>query len=279
MTYLIVKTPSGNYVGIPASDGQATPDTPLNLTAVTYGAARIDLSWSAVTGATSYLLERSPAGANTWSTVPSANAITIAAWKDTGLTATTAYDYRVSAVGTGGTPAPSSTATATATAAGTLPTAPIEFNVLPFSASSIKMSWNKQSGSSYFVIQRSTDGANWKPLAVVTDVPYSDTGLPPSTSYFYRVFGGNVGGEIVMFDTGAGSDVAQTTMAVGAPAIPTYHGWPPDRFPPRPSRCVGIRSKRRKVSRLPPTSSSVPQGDQAGRKLPIKLQRCLPIPA
>ncbi len=197
------------------------PETP-TLDGSVYGAARIDLSWSASSGAESYTLQRRPSGVGTWSdvvTVPGTS------WKDARLTASTAYDYRVSASNSNGTSPVSATVTRTTSAAGTLSSPPIEFNAVPFSATVINLTWNIQFNNTYFVIQRSLDGSTgWQTIAVPSAPPYSDTGLTPDTDYYYRLYGGRVGGEVLHIDPNDGALGPQHTHALGAPTLSSAHG-------------------------------------------------------
>lgn len=61
-------------------------------------ATTINLTWTAVANATSYTVERSPAGAGTWTVVatPATNAAAT-----TGMTASTSYDFRIKASAVG----------------------------------------------------------------------------------------------------------------------------------------------------------------------------------
>ena len=66
---------------------------PLNVATGTVSDTEVELSWDAVTGADGYIVEWSPAGADTWTPVTSATtSATI-----TGLEAETTYDIRVAA--------------------------------------------------------------------------------------------------------------------------------------------------------------------------------------
>ena len=79
--------------------------TPTGLAATSVSESRIDLSWSTVSGATSYTLERSLDGSTGWSTVYTGST---ASYSDTGLASGTVYFYRVSATSSLGTSDPSS---------------------------------------------------------------------------------------------------------------------------------------------------------------------------
>jgi fibronectin type 3 domain-containing protein len=60
------------------------------VTATVASATEIDLSWAAVTSATSYQIQRSTDGGNTWTTLINQTTLTYA---NIGLTADTTYKY------------------------------------------------------------------------------------------------------------------------------------------------------------------------------------------
>jgi len=91
-----------NSYTLPAQVGTVTPTVA--------SSSEIDLDWADVTSATAYSVERSLTGSGGWAEVgtPATSALA-----DTGLTAATAYYYRVRALNPGGYGAYSATATAT----------------------------------------------------------------------------------------------------------------------------------------------------------------------
>ncbi len=88
------------------------PATPTGLSATAASQTQINVGWSSVSGATNYVLERSPDGTNNWVQVYSGSATS---YQNTGLTMGTTYYYRVRASNTGGSSSYSSTAAATTT--------------------------------------------------------------------------------------------------------------------------------------------------------------------
>ncbi|MDI4647387.1 fibronectin type III domain-containing protein [Cohnella hashimotonis] len=89
------------------------PSNPVSLSAVS-GDTLINLSWTAVSGATSYVLKRSPAAGGPYTTI--ATSVTGTSYNDTGLTNGTKYYYVVTAVNTSGESGNSNEASATPTA-------------------------------------------------------------------------------------------------------------------------------------------------------------------
>jgi hypothetical protein len=102
---------------------------PTGLTATTFSSSQINLSWtapsnnggSAITG---YKIERSTDSGTTWSTVVSNTGSTSTTSSDTGLSPSTAYTYRISAINSVGTSSPSTPSSATTSSATTTPQAP-----------------------------------------------------------------------------------------------------------------------------------------------------------
>ena len=116
-----------NVGGAGANSSQASampvppaPAAPTGLAATVDSASRINLAWSASSGATGYNVKRATVSGGPYTTV--ASAITPTSFTDTGLSASTTYYYVVSAVNLGGESANSSQASATTQpGAGSLP--------------------------------------------------------------------------------------------------------------------------------------------------------------
>jgi len=107
-----------------------TPPTGLSVTdleAFPTSAYEVDLVWSDnFATETSFIIQRSPAGANTWATIGTAPADTMNYLDSlSGLQATTSYDYRVLVANASGTSDPSNVSTAT-----TLAIEPMETKLL-----------------------------------------------------------------------------------------------------------------------------------------------------
>jgi len=78
------------------------------------------------------------------------------------------------------------------------------------SASQIKLSWTASSGASSYKVQRSADGSTgWAQVGTSTTTSFTDSGLIPSTTYFYRVLASNGPGN------SAPSNVASATTSAG----------------------------------------------------------------
>lgn len=104
----------GANSGVTNLDSLATPH---NLVATTKSATEIDLSWSSYNTATGYKIEReSPIGGG-FSTLAADTGTTATIYSNSGLTGSTLYNYRVSAIIPSGTTNPSSGSSATTSAA------------------------------------------------------------------------------------------------------------------------------------------------------------------
>lgn len=95
-----------NYIGASALS------TPAGFTATPVSSTQINLSWSAVTNATSYTLDRSP-DQTTWTNVYTGSGTS---YSNTALTASTLYYYRIKATASGYTDSSYATANATTSA-------------------------------------------------------------------------------------------------------------------------------------------------------------------
>src|SRR6058998_2540166 len=203
------------------------PSSPTGLAAASVSSSQNGLTWtapadnggSAITG---YKIERSTDGGTTWSALVANTGSTATTYSDTGLTHTTTYTYRISALNSVG---PSSTSnSASATTLAVAPTSPSAPTAAPVSSSQINLSWtapadNGGSAITGYKIERSTDGGStWTTLVANTASPataYSDTGLTHTTTYTYRVSAINSVG------TGSPSSSASATTLAVAPSSPT----------------------------------------------------------
>jgi len=89
------------------------------------------------------------------------------------------------------------------------------------SPSQVSLSWTASSGASSYKIQRSPDGSTgWTQVGTSTTTAFTDTGLSPSTTYYYRVLASNTAGD------SAPSSVALATTAAGlAYSQPPQGNW------------------------------------------------------
>ena len=204
--------------------GVTPPSPPTGLTATPFSSTQINLSWTASSGATSYVVLRGGTSVGT----PSGTT-----FNDTGLTPSTAYTYTVEAVNSGGTSSPSSPASATTPAGGVAPAAPTGLSATAVASSQINLSWTASSGATSYIVLR---GATQ--VGTPSSTIFSDTGLAASTSYTYTVKAVNSNGT-----SAASSPASATTLSAGASLFPQFTvivpppligqgGGPPPTFPP-----------------------------------------------
>jgi uncharacterized protein (TIGR02145 family) len=168
------------------------PGTPTGVTAAATSSSSITVSWSPVTGATGYNVYRSTAAGGTYSQI--ATDITSTSYTNgNGLSANTAYYYKVAATNSGGTSAQSSYAAATTGLA-----APTNVTATATSSSSITVSWTTVTGAAGYKIYRSmTFNGDYNEIgsASSTSTTFTNnTGLAANTIYYYRVAAYNSSG-------------------------------------------------------------------------------------
>jgi len=99
----------------------STVNTPTGLTGTGASSSQINLSWTAVSGATSYDIYRSATSGGTYARVgsePTVSSGSTTTYSDTGLSAGTTYYYKIASLDAAGESLPSSAVSATALAAG-----------------------------------------------------------------------------------------------------------------------------------------------------------------
>jgi fibronectin type 3 domain-containing protein len=180
-----VTTASGNS---PLATGNATTSTAAltqvtNLSVTGTTTSSISLTWTAVSGATGYSIERNgsvvgtTAGNNTFT--------------DTGLASSTTYTYNVAATNLSGTGPYSTPVNGTTNAVViTVPPQVTGLSVTGTTTSSVSLSWSADSGATSYTVER-----NGAVIASgIASTTYTDSGLSSSTSYTYNVAGVNSAG-------------------------------------------------------------------------------------
>ena len=233
-----------------------TPGTPTGLTA-TQGVAEVALAWTAPAfngGAalTDYTVEYSSDSGSTWTTFADGTSTT-ASTTVTGLSHSTTYTFRVSAVNVAGTGTASDTASvATATTAG----APTSL-VATQGVAEVALSWTAPASDGGAPIPDNTveyssdSGTTWTTFTDGTSTTASTTvtGLSHSTTYTFRVSAVNAAG------TGTASATASDAPAPTAAAPPSHT--PPQAVPPvtpprsAPSPAAGAGPPHSMVEHLP----------------------------
>lgn len=228
------------------------PDPPQVLTATVLSSSSIRLDWTdpGLT-ATSFTVERRLAGVGSFAVIATVTAPAVI-YTDTGLTAATAYEYRVQAFNGNGSSAYSNTAAATTNPSVppvTPPTAPSALTITGSSVSAVSLGWtDNSSNEAGFKIERNTGGGAFSEIATVQagEVAYTDSTVSASTTYSYRVRAFNA----------AGNSAYTNTAGVTTPAPP---------LPTAPSNLVAVA--------LTPTSVQLTWTDNATTETGFELER------
>jgi hypothetical protein len=186
------------YVQVANPPSDPPDGGPQGLNANAVSSSQINLGWGdGASNETSYRVDRSPNGSTGWAQIADLPADSVN-YSDTGLSASTAYFYRVSAVNLNGASG-YAFANATTNAPPPPPVAPTALAANGVSPSQINLSWS-HSGSNEdgFRVERADAGqGNWAVVASlgVNANSYSDTGLDAGTTYDYRVAAYNGSGQ------------------------------------------------------------------------------------
>jgi len=164
------------------------PVAPTNLTATPFSSSQINLSWSAVTGATSYKVYEWVNGAAYL--LP--GTATGTSCSVTGLQPNTTYYFQVAAVNSAGTGKASSWAQAL-----TRPAAPTNFQVQRPSASALNIYWSNVAGANGYYVEVYLNG-QWKILGTVQtagcSINLANCGLSYGVTYEFAVGAYNASG-------------------------------------------------------------------------------------
>jgi YD repeat-containing protein len=197
---------------VTTSAATTTLAAPMELSGTAVSTSQINLSWfaSASTGVATYVIERcSGAGCTGFSQIAAVSGTT---YSDTGLAANTTYLYLVQ----GTDPAGALSSSGSAVAVTTFALAPAtNLTATAVSSSQVALSWaaSATSSATNYIVQRCNGaGCNgFTPIANVTSLSYTDSGLGASAAYSYRVQATDSGG-----DLSAASNVATAQTQSGS---------------------------------------------------------------
>jgi hypothetical protein len=200
-----------------ATTQSMVPSAPSALTATTEATNRIRLNWTDnANNESGFAIERKTGAGGTYAQVASVGA-NVTTYTNTGLAANTQYYYRARATNASGASAYS--AEANATTFPFPPSAPSALAATALSSTSIRINWTDNANNeTQFKIERKTGaGGTYSEIATVNAniTTYTNTGLSPSTQYYYRVRANNTGG-----DSAFSSEANATTLS-GCGALPT----------------------------------------------------------
>jgi titin len=207
--YRVLATDAGGNSAPSAVAAATTPPQSPVLSAAAFSSSEIDLTWSDTNGETGFQVLASGNGGVSFQSVGSVGQ-GITTFKATALSAATAYWFKVQATDSGGTSVSSNACGST-----TLAAAPANASAAAASANQINLTWDDVAGETGFVVERSSDGSTgWTQVGSTGAgvATFSDTGLLPGTTYFYREVAVDAGGD------SAPGPVVSATTAPEAPA-------------------------------------------------------------
>jgi hypothetical protein len=163
------------------------PNAPSNLAGTATSASQIKLSWTDNSAnETGFQIDRWNGSA--WAQIGTVGA-NVTTYTDAGLSPSTTYYYEVGAYNSAGTAWTNYVTVTTPAATVTAPNAPSNLAGTATSASQIKLSWTDNSANETgFQIDR-WNGSAWAQIGTVgaNVTTYTDSGLSPSTTYYYEV--------------------------------------------------------------------------------------------
>ena len=162
----------------PSGEASATtPNDLLNLQPAALSSTAINLSWTAVSGASGYTLERKVA-TGVYANIASPTATNYA---DSGLTANTVYTYRVTALQSG-------SSVADEASAATLPSNPSNITA-SFPGTGVKLDWTAptEPGTYSYSLERKQGAGAYSSLSSASATSYTDANATAGATYTYRI--------------------------------------------------------------------------------------------
>jgi O-glycosyl hydrolase/fibronectin type 3 domain-containing protein len=196
------------------------PGVPTGVGATAQSSTSIVVSWTAVTGATSYMVFRSTTSGGTYVQV---GAPALSPFTDDSLSPSTPYYYEVKAVNIKGSSGFSAVATATTSAPPLQkPAAPTGVGAIAQSSTSIAVSWTAVTdATSYEVFRSATSGGTFTKVGTPGASPFTNDSLTPSTPYYYEVKAVNTVGESPYSGQATATTQAPPVQAPSAPGVVT----------------------------------------------------------
>ena len=169
--------------------GIPLPATPKLKSAKSADYNSVKLTWGTVTGATSYKIYRKY-GSTGWKLKATVNSGTTSTYTDKACTTGTPYTYTVRAVQTADSVTSTGKYNTTGVTAKPIPSTPILNSAASVGYNSIKISWNKVSGATSYIVYRKVASSSWSTVATVSGnstFTYTDKTCTTGTAYTYTV--------------------------------------------------------------------------------------------
>jgi fibronectin type 3 domain-containing protein len=191
--YGVTATGTGGTSALSAQDAGyriGPPAVPTNVAATDgTSATSVTISWTAVSGATSYTVYRSTTAGTQGSAIGTP---TVATFSDTTATPGTTYYYGVTATGTGGTSALSAQDAGYRLAP---PAVPTNVAASDGTGPTVTVTWTAVTGATSYTVYRSTTaGTQGSALGSTSASPFTDSTATPGTTYYYGVTATNAAG-------------------------------------------------------------------------------------
>ncbi len=175
---------------------QTPPAAPADLQGDGSSGTAVNLSWTASTGAVSYILQRQGPGDSAFTQIGGSMTLTGTTFSDTNVTAGATYMYRVQAQNLAGLSPFSSTVTVAVTVPLVAPAAPTNLAADVSSGTQIVLTWTAPTGVSDYRVERLDPGAaSFAQIgSVVTAPTFTDTTAVVGEAYQYHVIAENSAG-------------------------------------------------------------------------------------
>jgi rhamnogalacturonan endolyase len=159
------------------------PAVPANVAATVITPSRINVTWSASSGATMYRIKRCLSATGVFNTIGFATSGTT--YSDTNVTVGGTYYYIVTAISSSGESSDSPVVVGSITG---LP-APTNLSATLYSTTQVRLSWTASAGATSYIVRRGTaSGGPYTTIATgVTTTSYSDTTVQIGPTYYYVV--------------------------------------------------------------------------------------------
>ena len=204
------------YATATGSTLPAAPAAPSGLSLTIVSGTQIDLDWTDnADNETSFKIERKT-GLGSFVQIATRGANT-ESFSDTGVAANTTYTYRVRASNSGGDSDYSEEVSTT-----TVPSAPTGLTATAASSSEIDLAWSHSGGADGFRVERRTGSGSFAEIASLgaSARSYQDSGLLAGSTFVYRVFARNAGGDSAPSNTAtATTNTTLSTLSVSPISI------------------------------------------------------------